>query len=348
MSFLRTVSSFLKPVSVANDIQQISDFPIHPDIADLLWFSDGPYKNDLNITRIRSQEYIELGSIRIALSMLNAEEPSLISTKLPIMKMDSIEQVERPPYFPTYQGLTPEQRNVYWRLLKNPYDATFDIGFVFLLYYCLERHLLNGNYEKAFGVILKLRDVHTNKSFQSYSANALILTCISKQRPDLAYLFMDSLEKEYEFKFSDNLYLVCKYALKMPLTPKDIMRMSKSFEFTNQNYIKKYAEDFERVLLDNIQQAYSKDSIQVEQFITVVEGRKLKQQTVSMFANLSLIEKQLDIPLFVENVKLKRAMYNLLEKTHEDVKVLIAQKRKEGTLATPSQLEKKEPQVFDI
>ena len=349
MSFLRTVSSFLKPVSAANDIQPISDFPIHPDIADLLWFTDSPWKNDFDITRLSSQQYIEIGGgIRITLSFLNAEEPSLISTKLPIMRMDSIEHVERLPYFPTYRGLTPEQRNVYWRLLKNPYDTTFDIGFVFLLYYGLERHLLNGNYEKAFSVVLKLRDVHPNKSFQSYSANALILTCISKQRPDLAYVFMDSLDKEHEFKFSDNLYLVCKYALRIPLTPKDIMRMSKSFEFTNQNYIKKYSEDFEHMLLDNIQKLYGADSIHVDQFITVAENRKLKQQSVPMFANLSLIEKQIDIPIFVESFKLKRSLYNLLEKTHEDVKVLIAQKRKEGTLEPAPKSEKKATQVFDV
>jgi hypothetical protein len=305
-------------------------------------------KNDFNITRQRSQDYVEIGGIRIPFSIVGAEEPSLISTKLPIMKMDSIEHVERPPYFPTYRGLTPEQRNVYWRLLKDPYNATFDIGFVFLLYYGLERHLLNGNYEKAFDVILKLRDVHPNKSFQSYSAKALIFTCISKQRPDLAYLFMDSLDKEYEFKFSDNLYLICKYALKIPLTPKDIMRMSKSFEFTNPNYIKKYADDFERMLSDNIQQSYGQDSIHVEQFMTIAENRKLKQEATFMFANLSLIKEQINIPLFIESFNLKRSLYKLLEKTHEDVKFLIAQKRKEGTLEPPSKVEKKATQVFDV
>ena len=123
--------------------------------------------------------------------------------------------------------------------------------------------------------------------------------------------------------------------------------MSKSFGFTNQNYIKKYSADFESVLLDNIQKSYGKDSIHVDQFITVAENQKLKQQSVPMFANVSLIEKQIDIPVFIENFKLKHSICNLLEKTHEDVKVLITQKRKEGTLEPPSTLEKK-AQVFDV
>jgi len=89
----------------------------------------------------------------------------LIYTKLPLAQIDNIEDVERPPYYPNYSQLTPQQKGVYWKLLSNPYDSKFDIGFVFILYYGLERHLLNGNYEKAFRLILKLRDIHTNKSF---------------------------------------------------------------------------------------------------------------------------------------------------------------------------------------
>ena len=98
--------------------------------------------------------------------MSSNEEPSLIYTKQPVVVPNDVSIVERPPFFPTYSGLTPEQKGVYIKLLQNPYDNSVDIGFVFILYYGLERHLLVGDYERAYKVILKLRDVHSNASFQ--------------------------------------------------------------------------------------------------------------------------------------------------------------------------------------
>ena len=113
---------------------------------------------------------------------MNEEEPSLIYTNQKINPTQRIEDIATPPYYPTYSGLTPEQKWVYLNLLANPYNPAIDIGFVFILYYGLERHLLLGNFEKAIDVLLKLRDVHTNKSFQSYSANAIILSCMTGQK----------------------------------------------------------------------------------------------------------------------------------------------------------------------
>ena len=79
---------------------------------------------------------------------------------------------------------------------------------MFILYYGLERHLLEGDFHSAFNVILKLRDVHKNKSFQSYSGNALILSALLQKKGEYIPSFIKSLDKEYEFNFSDNLLLM--------------------------------------------------------------------------------------------------------------------------------------------
>jgi hypothetical protein len=221
-------------VPVAEKSLTIKSLAIHEDLRNLVWVGDGKFKNYSQ--KQNSESSYDLDGFRISISFMNQEEPSLIYTQQPVTQPREIAGIERPPYFPTYSGLTPEQKWVYLKLLSNPYDTSIDIGFVFILYYGLERHLLSGNFEEAFEVILKLRDVHTNKSFQSYSANALVLTCMLHERGDLISKFIESLDKEHEFTFSDNLFLICYYSFDLPLLPKDIMRMAKTFEFSNMNY----------------------------------------------------------------------------------------------------------------
>jgi len=208
---------------------------VHNDLRDLVWIGDGKYKNYKQA--ISNKNTMEINGIRISISFMNQEEPSLIYTNQKVTQQRNINEVERPPYYPTYSGLTPEQKWVYLKLLSNPYDSSIDIGFVFILYYGLERHLLSGNFEEAIDVILKLRDVHTNKSFQVYSANAIVLSCMLHQRGDLVLKLIKSLDKEHELAFSDNLFLICYFSFDLPLLPQDIMRMAKTFEFNNMNYI---------------------------------------------------------------------------------------------------------------
>jgi uncharacterized protein YdcH (DUF465 family) len=315
---------------------------IHPDLENLLWIADGSKKNYLSS---KKQDVYNFSGVNITFSSMNQDEPSLIYTSAPLAIVENIADVERPPYYPTYIQLSPEQKSVYWKLLENPYNPNIDIGFVFILYYGLERHLLNGDYEKAFKVILKLRDVHNNHSFQQYSANALILTSLCKQRADLALSFMSSLDKEYELKFSDNLFLLCKYGLNIPLTAKDIMRLAKSFEFGNANYIKNYSELFEEILQDTIKEKYKRDSLLVCDFISSTDNRKIRKQSIPIFANISIIEKTVDVPLLIESFKFKKAMYDLLEDTHNQVRLKIAQLRKNGELKSEKEVKAKVIQV---
>ncbi|MBZ9634650.1 TerB N-terminal domain-containing protein [Clostridium sp. FP1] len=315
---------------------------IHQDLEDLIWVADGIRKN---YTSDKKQDVYEFGGVKITFSSMQQDEPSLIYTKLPLAQLDNITDVERPSYYPTYSQLTPQQKGVYWKLLFNPYNSKIDIGFVFILYYGLERHLLNGNYEKAFRIILKLRGIHTNKSFQQYSANALILTCLCKQRSDLAFEFIQSLNNAYELQFSDNLFILCKYNLDIPLTSKDIMRLAKSFEFSNTNYIKNYPEIFEEILLENIKNKCRSDSVLIRNFITQTENKKARKQSVAIFANMSIIDKSIEVPMLIENFKFKKAMHDLIETTHNQVKTKIAELRKSGELESK---EKKSEKVVEI
>lgn len=321
---------------------------IHPDIRDLLWIGDGKYKNYIPTPLKRNT--ISSNGISFTVSFSEEDEPSLIFLRLPIS--NTTEAVERPPYYPTYKGLSPKQRGVYWRLLANPYDSTIDIGYVFILYYGLERYLLTDKYEEAINVIIKLRDVHTNKSFQMYTANAIILTCLTKQRADIVQYFMDSLDKEHEFNFSSNLFLLCKYALGLPLTASDVMRMAKSFDFTKNNYIKKYPDMFLKMLSLNIIEKYKEDTIPWDKLISNTEFRKLPTEETPIFANVSIWDKTIQVVSLLASFRLKKTIYDLLDKTHEDIKQRLSEMKREGItvseVAKPfSDKKPKEVQTFD-
>ena len=316
-------------VSKRNSELQVSQpvLNVHPDIRDFLWIANGKYKN---YTPAPANDVINISAngITLKITFCAVEEPSLIYMNLPIASGNGI--VDRPPYYPTYKELTPEQRGVYWKLLSNPYDNTIDIGFVFVLYYGLERYLLSDQYEAVIDVILKLRDVHQNKSFQTYTANAIILTCLSRQRADIVKKFMNSLDKEFEFSFSPNLFLLCKYALGSPLEPAEIMRIPKSFEFNKINYIKKYPDMFLNALSKNIKEDFKADSISWNKLLSNTDFNKLPKEDTPIFANVSIREKTIGVPKMIESFQFKRKIYSLLEKSHEDVKKQLATMRKNG------------------
>ena len=334
-----TNTTTLVPGNFRTENALVNILNINPD---LVWIGDGKNQNYIQSNHSNT---INIDGIRITMSMMNQEEPSLLYLRLPISTNINPQNTERPPYYPTYKDLTPAQKGLYWKLLSNPYDSSIDIGYVFILYYGLERHLLAGDFEKAFDIIIKMRDIHSNKSFQNYSGNALILTCIYHQRPDLVFKFMASLNNEHEYNFSDNLFLLSKYSLNIALNAKDIIRLAKSFEFTTLNYIKNYPVIFEEVLNEELRSKFNSEEVFCNSFINKSDFNKLRKQTVPIFANISIISKSIDVPMIVESFKLKKVMNALLCSTHEKVKIQLAEMRKNGTLDSPSSNEKKEKEV---
>jgi hypothetical protein len=309
------------------------DFPLfkmHDDLKGLIWIGDGKYKNYTPETPESVVKKFE--NMIVTFYVGNDKEPSVIYTKQPVKKPDDESLVSRPPYYPTYEGLTPEQKWIYLKLLANPYDASIDVGYVFILYYGLERHLLKGDFEKAFRVIIKLRDVHTNNSFQRYSANALILSAMLHKKGEYVLEFVNSLDKDHEFNFWDNLFLMCYYSFDLPILPKDIMRMYNTFEWTNTNYIKKYPDIFMENLKKAILEKTGQEKILLKNYLTPAEVKNLPTLEDRIFANVSIMDQKIPIPLLTDNSKLKREIYNYLETAHEATKKKLAEMRKAGTL----------------
>lgn len=320
-------------------------FTVHPDLIDLIWILDGPRKNFENQP---CNIAFEIDGISVYFGNIGNTEPSAISTKMPIKDVSDITKVPRPPYYPRYSELTPEQRGVYWKLLSNPYNPEIDIGFVFILYYGLERHLFSGNYEKAFDIIIKLRDVHKNPSFQNYSAHALILTSLKKQRADLILKFIQSIDHDFEANFSNDLFLLCKYGLNLPLSAKDIMRLAKTMGFEKNNYIKKYPDLFEETLSKNIQKIHNNKAIYIKNLIKDGNIKDIPTGQTFIFANMAINNKTVEIPQISGIDEVRIPIYELLSSTHEEVKQKLAEMRKTGELKPePKESKEKKVIVFD-
>lgn len=161
----------------------------------------------------------ELGRIKVNFVENKIPDPSTIYINLPIKEVQ-YDHVDKLSYWPHYIELSPEQRYVYLNWLRNV-DTPVDMGYVFLYYYGLERQLLIGNFEKAFNQIIRLRNIHKNKSFQKYSENALVHSCIMADRLDL---LLDLHEKTEISGFSNAQFLLA-YNLKMTLSAKNLLQI---------------------------------------------------------------------------------------------------------------------------
>lgn len=300
-----------------------SDIPnILPEISDLIWFGDGTHKNYTP----PAKEKTDSDSHIVVFTASTYEEPSVIYLELPIAKPSENVMVERPPYYPSYKELSSEQRWLYWKFLSNPFMPQNDVGYAFIFYYGLERHIALGNPDKAFKITLKLREVYNNDSFQYYTARALTLTCIAKQRPDLALLFLSSYEQNKNTCIPIEYLLMLKYTFHIPLTISEIIREYRYFRFDNNRYIKNHPDLFSETLFDIIYREFQADTIDLNlHFPLDIDSLPVQQERI--FANTSLSKFESPVPIY-DNDALISKISSLLNETHETVKQKLRNLRK--------------------
>ena len=294
---------------------------IHEDIKGLIWYADSRLKNIDPYDSVK--RFVKNGK-DFSYFVTGMEEPSMIYTKHPIEFTDDFSKVPKPDYYPTYHELEPLQKGIYIRLLENPYRTDIDIGYVFLLYYGLERHLLVGDWQQAVKVIFKLREVHKNKSFQSYSASALVLMAIKREQGEIALAVLSAL--------TDFLpvteYLLCASSFNLHITSRELMYYGEWFGFHNTRYIKMQKELFSKTLSDLIYIQFQRDYVLISDAISDAEIKKMELHKINIFANTSLADTKIEVPFLNENEKLRNFVCNLLQETHDNVKVLLAEQRK--------------------
>lgn len=286
-----TPKSTAKPVvHEGNLVAGNKSYNINPKILPLLYFTDGQLKN------IDS----EVG------------EPSAISINFPVAEG----QFQKLSYYPSYSGLTSEQRNGFLTWLTTNLSNVPDIGFAFLLLYCLERHILHDEYlEESLKIISKLQGQISNGSFDYYSSTSIgYILFIHKRLDLLKYVDLNKCDIKLQILLSHRL------------SADQLIALASKVDFRNQHYIKEYPELFKKALVENLKRNFGSEYFEYE----LSNIQKLKKEPY-MFSNYSLRKgnnrPDLLMPDPLSDRKLCHDIYAELQKAHDQVKGFLEIKR---------------------
>lgn len=265
-------------------------YNINPKILPLLYFTDGQLKN------IDS----EVG------------EPSAISINFPVAEG----QFQKLNYYPSYSELTPEQRDGFLSWLSTDLSNIPDIGFAFLLLYCLERHILHDEYlEESLKIISKLQSQINNGSFDYYSSTSIgYIFFIHKRLDLLKYVDLNKCDIKLQILLSHRL------------SADQLIALATEVDFRKRYYIKEYPELFKKALIESLKREFGSEYFEYE----LLNIQKLKKEPY-MFSNYSLRKgnnrPDLLMPDPLSDRKLCHDIYVELQKAHDQVKGFLEIKR---------------------
>ncbi len=303
----------LPPLPFAKENLPVTSSPIShdipPDVAELLYMSGDPNLDDAKCFR---SPFFEI-------TVTGYGEPSLIDLSLPIGRV--VEPAPKLKRYPTYAGMTPDERATYLNWLRNV-DAPIDIGYVFVFYYGLERRLATGDaaeFRRAAEMILRLRARHDNASFKAYSSTALLITAATRGQRDIVERVMS---EDYPFSPTALALLTVKGAKFNSIA---LMALASPSGFTNKRYIKGEPELFRRTLDEVLTEKFSEP-------LFPLEPKYLDAPAVSdiVFANTSLWYEEINVPNVTEHKQFRLEVGGLLREAHERVKTALKLRRKQS------------------
>jgi hypothetical protein len=293
-------------------------------IRQLLWFGDGKFQN----YNIDDDQKVLFENELFQIIFVFKQEPSLIYTGQPVDFGTNCENVEKLGYYPSYERLNPQQRYVYLNWLGN-IAKPVDIGYVFIFYYGLERHLISGKYTDSVDTILRLRQHHKHPSFLSYSASALILSSILHKDKETLIKVLDIID---DTNFCNSLVLLGKFLMHIDLTIEEIISLSSAVGFTNKRYIKDYPEIFREKIESILIKEFGKNSYPLYQL-----KMQFPSHHILAFANISL-EQEIRSPLLpdlIHSPEFSSSLKAILTTAHNEVKLSLTEMRKTGTAPAP-------------
>lgn len=285
---------------------------VPPNVFDLLWFTNGPYKNIARETQI-----FDNGFYFFEISFQS--EPSAINVHLPIAEGTTDQRIG---YYPAYDKLTSVERFIYLKWLQD-ISQPINISYVFIFYYGLERFLFTEKIEQAVEMIFELKKYHSeNNSFNSYSNDAILIAAMMAKRPDwIARLNPRCL--------SAPLYATIKGAVTKCFSTHEIILFSKKVGWTNQRYIKNEPQKFEANLALSLKEKFGTNKFMIKE-----EQYKEITDSITIFlANYSLSQESRfsELPNILSHPDIQSSLYALLQEAHEKTKLQLREERKMKT-----------------
>ncbi len=239
-----------------------------------------------------------------------SDDPSTILLKLPIKKPTRPDRVEAPGYYPSYAALSTEQRWVYLNWLQDV-TVEVDIGYVFIYYYGIERHLITGSFDRAYDEMLKLRSYHRNKSFLGYSESSLMNSSLLMKRPDK---LLELQENNVISDFNNSLFLIAYYN-KYNLYPENLMLIFDRMSGLNKRYFRENRQKFQEFLSKTLTEHFAVDFFPFAHNYDVSETTSARYP---LFANISLPDniRAPDLPNFYAHERMMNDLKNVFRATH--------------------------------
>lgn len=255
--------------------------------------------------------------------LLSPDEPSTIYTAMPLKRPPDPAIIPRLPYFPSYAGLSPDQKWVYLNWLT---DVTqpINIGYVFIYYYGLERHLLNGDFERAFDEILLLRQSHAgNSSFDTYSRSALRNAAKFRKSPDRLKQLYHLAPPE---RFDDN-DLILAHELGYDLGIEGMIRLLPSLKGVQKRYIKSHPQQYRQNLEAVLTEEFGQPFLPLASRYTLSEIPKVERV---LFANISFPReiRTPPLPSFLKHEPFLSEATRVFGLAHDRTKAALAVARK--------------------
>jgi len=157
-----------------------------------------------------------------------------------------------------------------------------DIGYVFVYYYGLERHLVYGNFEAAVNEVLLLRKHHQQGSFLAYSSSALVHGCLIRKRADM----LMHLYEDLDFDYFGNSSLLLLHVQGLDLTPDMLVRLSIILQIkgVSRKYIKENIDIYREALIAELRDEFG---VELYPFGNNCDLSQVKGISYPLFANIS-------------------------------------------------------------
>jgi hypothetical protein len=246
---------------------------------------------------------------------LSPSEPSTIYLKMSVKKPTNEQGIPGPGYYPTYAGLSAEQKWIYLNWLRDVVKPPIDIGYLFVYYYGLERQLLIGEFDLAFEEIVLLRKHHKHPSFLAYSNAALLHSCILQKRRDR----LEELYQTEELGILDNTGLMIAHHLGCDLSGDSLIHISPKIGGVNRRYMKIHSDLYSAKLSEVLQERYGAPYFP---FAGRYRINELPRSQQLLFANISFPQdiRTPTLPDFFSYGPFVNEVKELLSNTHEEVK----------------------------